>query len=165
MCALREFEGVNCGSKEGQSFSVFHVMVMKVREIMHHAEYAPSHISVADAARLMDRKRLDSMLVEHAGVVGIFTERDILRKVVAKGLDPGRLRVSEIMSFPLQKIDSEHDAEEASNLMERHDIRRLVVMDRGGIVGVVSATCIARNIKYITARRLMQTQNVGSGIV
>jgi|SRR3989338_4652001 len=135
---------------------------MKVREIMHHAEYAPAGLSVAEAARLMEQKQLDSMLVKQAGAIGIFTERDILRKVVARGRDPAQVSVSEIMSSPLHTIDVEHGAEEASELMERHCIRRLVAIDRGGIAGIVSASCIARNLKYITARRLLHAQ-LGTG--
>ena len=128
---------------------------MKVRDIMHTASKVSVDISVAKAAQLMDVKRTDSVLVEHKAGLGIFTERDILRKIVAKGLDPAKVMVSEIMSYPLITIDADGDVEEASTLMEEHDIRRLVVTENGVVVGVVSATCIARNVKYFVAKRLL----------
>lgn len=136
---------------------------MKAHDIMHQAVHVPGTLTVAAAARLMDQKRMDSVLVEHGALIGIFTERDILRKVVARGLDPAKTHVADIMSYPLHTIDTDCDVEDASDLMEKHDIRRLVVTDKGKITGILSSTCIARNIKYITARRLMAAHVGQSG--
>lgn len=128
---------------------------MNVHEVMHQAVRVPGHLSVSETARVMDKYQMDSVLVEHGHVVGIFTERDILRKVVARDLDPASVNVSEMMSYPLLTIPSDVHVEDASTLMEQRNVRRLVVVERGNVVGIVSAACIARNLKYITARRLM----------
>ena len=139
---------------------------MRVAEVMHQAVRVSGHISVAEAARIMDHHRMDSVLVEHRDILGIFTERDILRKVVARNLDPARITVAELMSYPLRTIDVGGHVEDASHLMEQHDIRRLVVMDKDNVVGIVSASCLARNLKYITARRLMASHfEFGSELV
>src|SRR3989344_2050657 len=93
-------------------------------------------------------------IMHHVDRVGICTERDILRKIVARGLDPITTKVSEIMSFPLHSISWDDSVEEASERMNELTVRRLVVVDKNTIIGVISATCIAKNMKYITARRL-----------
>ena len=128
---------------------------MNVHEVMHQAVRVPGHLSVSETARVMDHHQMDSVLVEHGTVVGIFTERDILRKVVARDLDPASVKVSEMMSHPLLTIPSDAHVEDASVIMEQRHVRRLVVVERGAVIGIVSAACIAHNLKYITARRLM----------
>ncbi len=129
---------------------------MRVYEIMHHAVHV-GNISVAAAARIMEKENVDSVLVEH-DIVGIVTEHDILRKVVARGIDPAKTTVSEIMSYPLHTIAKDESVELAGDLMNEHHIRRLVVEESGKVVGVLSAACMARNIKYITARRLIASR-------
>lgn len=131
---------------------------MKVSEIMHQAFHIPGETSVMVAAQLMEQKRVDSVLVTHENNVGIFTEHDILHKVVARGLDPAHLKVRDIMTVPVRTIPLDAYVEDASELMNSHNIRRLVVMDNQQIAGIISATCIARNIKYLIARRLMTHQ-------
>ena len=127
---------------------------MKVREIMHAATKIPSNTTICEAAKIMDQRLLGSVLIEgNAGIVGIMTERDILRKVVAKGENPEKLCVKDIMSYPLITIDADEDALEASRIMDEKKIRRLVVTDNGVIVGKITANSISRNLKYIMARK------------
>ncbi len=139
------------------------IMKMKVHELMHQAVRVPGQISVAAAARLMDSKRVDSVLVDHKGLLGIATEKDIMRKVVARGLDPSQVKVADVMSFPLHTIHLSTDVEEASEIMDKHDIRRLVIMENGSVVGVINAASIAKNVRYINARRLI-THEMGGDI-
>ena len=129
-------------------------MAMRVHEIMHHAVRVPGNFTVTEAARLMEKEGLDSVLVDHQHSVGICTERDILRKIVARGMDPVVTTVVEIMSYPLHSISWDDSVEEASDRMNELHVRRLVVMEKNAIIGVISASCIAKNVKYITARRL-----------
>ncbi|MBI2208093.1 CBS domain-containing protein [Candidatus Woesearchaeota archaeon] len=135
---------------------------MIVKEIMHNADRITSGATVSEAARIMDRKIVGSLLVEEKGkVVGIITERDILRKVVAKGKIPDKLRVKDIMSSPLVTIDANEDILEASSIMDRERIRRLVVTENGIIVGKVTANSISRNLKYYIARKsLISTEYI-----
>lgn len=134
---------------------------MRVREIMHHQTYIPSTLSVAAAVRIMERENTDSVLVRHGNIIGILTEHDVLRKVVARDLDAAHVEAADAMSYPLHTIDEHDGIEEASDLMVKHHIRRLVVLERGTIVGVISAACIARNVRYMTASRLIAEPTMG----
>lgn len=127
---------------------------MKVKEIMHNADKVASSTRVSEAAKLMDQKLVGSLLVEENGrVIGIMTERDILRKIVAKGKLADKVRVKEIMSSPVLTIDADEDILEASKVMDGEKIRRLVVTERGVIVGKVTANSISRNLKFYLARK------------
>lgn len=123
---------------------------MKVKEIMHAITRLPSYITVSKAAKIMDEKSIGSALVEENGkAIGVMTERDILRKVVAKGKSPDKMTLKDIMNKPIITIDAEDDVVEASKKMDEHKIRRLIVIKNGEIVGKVTANSISRNFKYL----------------
>ena len=127
---------------------------MKVKEIMHAVDRVDSNATVAEAARAMDKKTVGSVLVEQNGrVIGIMTERDLLRKVVAKGKNPDNLKVKDIMNSPVLTIDANKDIAEASDMMDKERIRRLIVTENGRIVGKVTANSISRNLKFYIARK------------
>ena len=127
---------------------------MKVSEIMHAATKVPSNATISEAAKIMDQKLIGSVLIEENNkIVGIVTERDILRKVVAKGENAETMRIKDIMSYPLITIDANEDALEASRIMDEKKIRRLVVAEKGKVVGTVTANSISRNLKYLLSRR------------
>ncbi len=126
---------------------------MRVKEIMHGVTKVPFGTTVSGAAKLMDKKEIGSVLVEdETRIIGIMTERDILRKVVAKGKNPEEVKVEDIMSYPIITIDADEDIIEASRKIEEHKIRRLIVIKNGEIAGIVTVNSIAKNIKYILAR-------------
>ena len=128
---------------------------MRVHEIMHHVVSVLGNSTVAEVAQRMDAECVDSVLVQHAGIVGICTERDILRKIVASGRNPSHVQVAAVMSYPLHTISWDDSVEDASEQMNDLYVRRLVVVQEGKTIGVISAACIAKNVKYITARRLL----------
>ena len=126
---------------------------MRVKEIMHHVVKISFWSSVSEAARLMDERSIGSVLIEENGrVIGIMTERDILRKIVAKGKNPDKVKVKEIMNDPVITIDANEDILEASKIMDEKKIRRLVVVENGQIVGKITANSISRNLKYMIVR-------------
>ncbi|HXW36515.1 MAG TPA: CBS domain-containing protein [Nitrososphaerales archaeon] len=93
--------------------------------------------SVLDAARSMANGNRGSILVTRGGdIVGILTERDILKKVVAKSVDPGSTKASEVMTSPLVTIDQDRPLREAIELMNRKHMRRMLVTEGGKIVGI-----------------------------
>jgi len=127
---------------------------MKVSEIMHAVARVSSNATISEAAKIMDQKLIGSVLIEEENeIVGIVTERDILRKVVAKGKNAEITRVKDIMSYPMITIDANEDALEASRIMDEKRIRRLVVTENGKVVGKVTANSISRNLKYLLSRR------------
>ena len=135
---------------------------MKVKEIMHTADKIDSNVSISEAAKLMDIKSSGSILIEENNkVIGIMTERDILRKVVARGRNPDKLKVKDIMNYPVLTIDANQDILEASRIMDKERIRRLIITENGKIVGKISANSISRNLKFYLARKtLLSTEYV-----
>lgn len=126
---------------------------MLVNDIMHNATKLPSDTTVSEAAAMMEQKSIGSVLVEKNNkIIGIMTERDILKKIVAKGENSDVLRVKDIMSYPIITIDANESVVKASEKMDQHRIRRLVVTKNGQIVGKVTANSISRSIKYLSVR-------------
>jgi len=99
---------------------------MQVKEIMHNVTKVSPDKNISETARIMDKKVIGSVLIEENGkIVGIMTERDILRKVVAKGKNPDEVKVKDIMSYPIVTIDANDDITEASRKIEQHKISKL----------------------------------------
>ena len=97
----------------------------------------------AAAAKKMAEAGFGCLLVTRMGrVVGIVTERDLVRKILAKNGDPNKIRLEEIMSQPVITIDPSFQIADASKLMSERRIRRLPVIDGGLLVGIVTTTDI-----------------------
>jgi len=77
--------------------------------------------------------------------VGIITEQDISRKVVAAGLPPATVAVSGVMASPLITVDEHATAGEAAGIMVRHHIRRLPVTRDGTVAGIVTARSLLKS--------------------
>jgi CBS domain-containing protein len=126
---------------------------MKVKDIMHSFSKISPNLTISESAKIMDEKLIGSVLVEEKGnIVGIMTERDILRKVVAKGLNPDKIEVKDIMTSPLITIDANEGISKASEIMDEKRIRRLLVVENGKIIGKLTANSLARRFKYLLAR-------------
>ena len=104
--------------------------------------------TVEKVAKLMDEYSIGSVVVvrDKDEPVGVITERDIVRKVVAKDRKPSEVRAAEIMSTPLFTIEPDKDVKEAARTMGRYDIRRLIVMHKGKMVGIVSSRDILQAV-------------------
>jgi len=132
---------------------------MIVKNAMHSITKVDVMATISEAARVMDRKNIGSVLIEREGkVVGIVTERDILGKVVAAGADYNKMKVKNIMSTSLIEIDSNAYLEEASRLLSKNNVRRLVVIEGGKIVGMITARNIAEKARYSLASRLTRSK-------
>ena len=94
----------------------------------------------------MREQNISSMVVSEDGTpVGIFTDRDLRNKVVSRGLDPGTLKVREIMNAPLIVISEDDFLYEALYCMSRHNIHRIGVVDGyGRLTGIVTDSDITR---------------------
>ena len=104
--------------------------------------------TVEKVAKLMDEYSIGSVVVvrDKDEPVGVITERDIVRKVVARDRRPSEVRAAEIMSTPLFTIEPDKDVKEAARTMGRYDIRRLIVMHKGRMVGIVSSRDILQAV-------------------
>ncbi len=128
---------------------------MKVSEAMHNVTRVNYMMTAAEAAKIMDAKVIGSVLIEKdRKIVGMMTERDILRKIVAKGRDPASTAVHEIMTSPLITVNSDSDLGTASRIMDQHRIRRLIVTEEDKIVGIITARNLAKNLRYVMGSRL-----------
>ena len=103
--------------------------------------------SVSMAAKLMQTRRIGSVLVKfHGRIVGIVTEADIVKKVVAQNRSPEFITVEDIMSSPIIGIDERRPVIDAADLMERHQTRHLAVTQFQHIVGVLSVRDLLRPV-------------------
>ena len=102
---------------------------------------ATAEITVAEAARLMKKKSVASvMIVKHNGcLTGIFTERDAVFRVLAEGRDPKTTRLAEVMTPQPQTIAPEKPFGHALLMMYESGFRHVPVVEDGKPVGMVSA--------------------------
>jgi CBS domain-containing protein len=94
---------------------------------------------VQTAARLMHDRRINSLLVTNSKeIVGILTDTDMVRRVVAAGVDTLTTTAEQIMSAPIVMIDGDKTVLDASDLMANTRIRHLGVTQDGKLVGMIS---------------------------
>jgi CBS domain-containing protein len=95
--------------------------------------------TVLDAAHTMNKHRVGALVVTRGEkVIGIFTERDILNRVVAAGRDPSRTAVREVMSTPVACCAPETTHDECRTVMRTQRIRHLPVVQSERLVGIIS---------------------------
>lgn len=101
---------------------------------------------VFDASKLMSTDRRGYLIVlRQDQPTGIVTERDLVRKVMAQGLDLLKVKIADIMSTPLITVEPDASIEDAVKLMAARRIRRLPVMRQGILYGVFGARELAQN--------------------
>lgn len=106
-----------------------------------------SNLTVQDAAKAMAESKVDSILVfKKNKIIGIITEKDILYDIVAKGLNPTTLTLKEIVKNPIISINKNAPVREALVIMEKNDIRRLIVMDKRPI-GLITQKQVCGSLK------------------
>ena len=111
---------------------------LRVRDIINRKiTRLKESASVKEAADIMLKNNIGSILVEKKGKsIGIITERDVVKKIVAAGLPPTSTKLRDVMSSPLIAIDSNASIGEAVQLMLRRKVRRLIATDGEDIVGI-----------------------------
>lgn len=96
--------------------------------------------TVLEAARLMNDRGVGGVVVvdDANALLGIFTERDILRRVVAAGLPPESTKVADVFTRDIVTCTPEMNVEEIGSIMTTRRVRHLPVVDAGGLHGVVT---------------------------
>ncbi|MGE3154099.1 MAG: cyclic nucleotide-binding/CBS domain-containing protein [Nitrospiraceae bacterium] len=95
--------------------------------------------TVLDAAILMAEEFVGSVVITSASkITGIFTERDLMMRVVGKSRDPERVRIKDVMTSEVVRVSPKETASSCLNLMKEHRCRYLLVFDGDEFVGLVS---------------------------
>lgn len=97
--------------------------------------------TVIAAVSLMNERRIGALVVVDGGgaPIGMFSERDVLQRVVARGLDPTAVRVDEVMTTPLVVISPELTVREVMAAISETRCRHLPVMDGRLLIGLISS--------------------------
>ena len=108
------------------------------------ATISPEEI-VISAARIMSDSKISCLVViDQGNVSGIVTETDVLRRVGENGKDIYRTKLGRIMSSPVESVTSDLSVLEASKIMGTKHIKRLPIVDKGKLVGIVTQTDLVR---------------------
>lgn len=112
-----------------------------VRDIMNSPVISASpHDTIKDIAAKMKEERIGSIIImEKEETVGIVTDWDIVSNAVVKDVKPSLLKASEIMQ-KLHTIEGEEGVTEAARMLRQHNIKRLGVVYKNKLVGIISAS-------------------------
>lgn len=118
---------------------------MKVREVLEkkqqdHVTAVSRDATALDAAKLMNQRKIGSVVVTQGDeVIGIFTERDILRRVVAELRDPAETLVGDVMTAPCIVVEPEDTLESCQGIVTQNRVRHLPVVEDGKLIGMITA--------------------------
>lgn len=106
----------------------------------HQVVAVSPEATVKEAARLMSDRHIGAVMVVKAGgeIAGIFTERDVMRRVVAECRDPMRTQVREVMTASVACCSTKTTLDEVRTLMRERKIRHMPVVEDGKLVGIIS---------------------------
>ena len=113
-----------------------------VRNVMERKKLltAPPEITVSEAAKLMAKRKVGAVLVvDHQRLVGIFTERDAVFRVIARDRDVQTTRLADVMTPAPQTVDPDKSFGYALLMMHENGFRHVPVIENGKLIGIVSA--------------------------
>jgi signal-transduction protein with cAMP-binding, CBS, and nucleotidyltransferase domain len=119
----------------------------KLRDIMRYGFLfmVQRSVVVAEAVRVMAEHNVGIVAVlEGARLVGVFSERDVVRRVVDHGLDPARTPVGDVMTTEIVVADADEDYESAIRKMDQANIRHLPVVSEGHLLSMISIRDLMR---------------------
>jgi CBS domain-containing protein len=105
---------------------------------------------VDEAISLLKERNQRSVLASHKGeVVGLVSKTDILYKIIAEGRNPGKVRLREIMTSPVLAVDPHTTVKEALTIMNKRNVRQLMVHAYSAVLGIVSREDVSRMVEKI----------------
>lgn len=126
----------------------------------------PPAASVLDAAKLMNERHIGSVLIiEKDKLVGIFTERDVMRRIVAKQLDAAKTQLAEVMTSPVACGAPHTTLNELRSVMRERKIRHVPIVDRKrkvlGMISIGDLNQAEHDVQEQTIQYLEQYMSVG----
>jgi PAS domain S-box-containing protein len=123
--------------------------------------------SVISAAKVMSEKNVSCLVVSNKGQLsGIVTETDMLKKAVAGESDFRKVKVEQIMSAPVRSVSSDVSVMEAITIMQTENIRRLVILEAGRPVGIVTQTDMVRILaSYAVSREVREIMSSDVAVI
>ncbi len=130
---------------------------------------AGPNTTVNRAAKLMAERGVGSIIiVKKKKPVGILTERDLLMKVVSLDLKPSKVKIGKIMSSPIMTISPNIDITDAARMMAHSKIRRLPVVEKGILIGILTAsdiTAISPELtELVSHSEMFEREEVGQSV-
>jgi len=124
-------------------------MTAKIEELMSRKVVTVETSSTAfDAAReMLDHDIGCIVVLDRKKVDGIVTKSDIIREAVMKRLDPQKIAIETIMTKPAITIQNSSSLSEASELMSKHNITKLPVLEKGELVGIITSSDLVRRTR------------------
>ena len=134
---------------------------MKAEDVMTREVITlDENVSAKKAAEIMAQEGVSAIIVTAEGkAIGILTERDILKRIVAEDKNSVEIKLKEIMSSPLVTIGPSVDLEEAARIMFEKKIKNLPVINDNRLIGLISLQDICRLQPQVLKmlRQLMET--------
>lgn len=124
----------------------------------------PLSVSVAEAVAVMNRHKVGSVLIlDGERLAGIFTERDVLYRVVAQGRAPADTPVSEVMTADPKTVSPDMTVDETLAFISERRCRHLPVIDEGRIIGLISQGDVTRFLVEAHKAQAEQLMNYFTG--
>jgi CBS domain-containing protein len=134
---------------------------MKLKEIMtKEVETVSPKDTLKEAAQKMRVRDIGFLPVSDGDkVLGVVTDRDLILRAIAEGMDPKTRIGNDFITTPIVYCFDDQDVDEAAKLMEEHQIRRLIILNRADnrLAGVVSLGDIATKGKEKTSAKVLQS--------
>ncbi|HML03529.1 MAG TPA: CBS domain-containing protein [Candidatus Bathyarchaeia archaeon] len=120
--------------------------MMKVKELMvKNVITLRTDTSALEATKLLNKNKIGCLVVIRDGdIEGILTERDLLERVVEKCKNPKETKVSEIMTKDVIVGQPDMEISEATRIMIKNKVKKLPIIEKSHLVGIVTVTDIAR---------------------
>jgi CBS domain-containing protein len=104
---------------------------MGLHRLSHERPEVTPDVSVRETARIMAESHIGAIAVRKgATIVGVFSERDLMKRVVAEGRDPASTRVGDVMNTDIVKVYDADSVETAASAIRSHHVRHAVIVDQ-----------------------------------
>lgn len=119
-------------------------MSIEIRDIMVKKVITITASStVEEAVRLMNEHEIGCLVVtENKKAIGMLTERDLMKRVLAESLDPKKTKVGEVMSTPLISVEPDTEIGDVSRIMFQKNIKKMPIVRKDKLLGLVTLTDI-----------------------